>query len=592
MTYKEYFALVDLQKALPGIGVLTITAIFLNYLGNRMIPATRNSPLLQPAQNRRTKTLSPLHLLSSISALLTFVVIAYYLSILQGFGLISMQLYYSLAIATFSSYFIMCFSYVRRSGILLVLSSLVTAVVILSGPVIFGGICQIQATFENGVSGFIFSTSLTREYTLPEACPVGPPCHVYATLPENASDSVFINFHTNIKHPHAVVCYNTSITSSTKRELEQRDPADICIQTHVNDFKAVEWIGQRLVHSVYLFDLTPDTIYRINIYYDGTLQKEEIYQTLPLNSSQRKISIITGGDAGFLEMSFETGTQAAEYKPDLVVMGGDLAYDNGMHTCYDAWDKFLSIFEQMNSVKGMLIPIIFTIGNHDVGIESLSMRTVTKGEDGPPFFTFFPQHSRVGNDGSLVKEVPPTSERNSYFYHLIGGTLQVSLDCGYLADYNGTQLEWMKSLNKNYSSLPKFAVYHAPIYWAFGLWDPVASVIVMGMQHWVPEFDRSRYMSAWENHAHLLKRTKPLRGGTPTENGTMYIGEGCWGVYCLNLPLENSTGIFTKYRNRLNHFWLIELNNETVSYKAISSKGEIVDETWQRYDSYLIENKQ
>mmetsp|Transcript_1813 Transcript_1813/g.1708 ORF Transcript_1813/g.1708 Transcript_1813/m.1708 type:complete len:171 (-) Transcript_1813:542-1054(-) len=51
------------------------------------------------------------------------------------------------------------------------------------------------------------STSVSRFFDLKEACPPGPPCHVYATLPEDSATSVFINAHTNTEYEEVYVRY-------------------------------------------------------------------------------------------------------------------------------------------------------------------------------------------------------------------------------------------------------------------------------------------------------------------------------------------------------------------------------------------------
>ena len=37
-------------------------------------------------------------------------------------------------------------------------------------------------------------------------------------------------------------------------------------------------------------------------------------------------------------------------------------------------------------------------------------------------------------------------------------------------------------------------------------------------------------MTAFENHVHSFKRTKPLIGSTYSENGTIYVGDGAYGA--------------------------------------------------------------
>lgn len=62
----------------------------------------------------------------------------------------------------------------------------------------------------------------------------------------------------------------------------------------------------------------------------------------------------------------------AAYDPDVIVIGGDLAYDDGMRTCYYSWDNFYDILEKVNKKLNRLVPIILTIGNHDVGFDSMA----------------------------------------------------------------------------------------------------------------------------------------------------------------------------------------------------------------------------
>jgi hypothetical protein len=37
-------------------------------------------------------------------------------------------------------------------------------------------------------------------------------------------------------------------------------------------------------------------------------------------------------------------------------------------------------------------------------------------------------------------------------------------------------------------------------------------------------------MTVFENHVHSFKRTKPLLGNSPKENGTVYLGDGAYGA--------------------------------------------------------------
>lgn len=34
-----------------------------------------------------------------------------------------------------------------------------------------------------------------------------------------------------------------------------------------------------------------------------------------------------------------------EFNPDIIMLGGDIVYDNGLRTCWYSWDYFYSMFE-------------------------------------------------------------------------------------------------------------------------------------------------------------------------------------------------------------------------------------------------------
>jgi hypothetical protein len=53
------------------------------------------------------------------------------------------------------------------------------------------------------------STWIIRQFELREACPPGPPCHIYATLPEDSATGVFINTHTNTRYSDMTVYFDT-----------------------------------------------------------------------------------------------------------------------------------------------------------------------------------------------------------------------------------------------------------------------------------------------------------------------------------------------------------------------------------------------
>lgn len=85
--------------------------------------------------------------------------------------------------------------------------------------------------------------------------------------------------------------------------------------------------------------LLPDTLHTISVIYEGKEQATHKY--IPISNRRKKFTMINGGDIGNTKTSAALTRQAIKYAPDLVVLGGDLAYDNNMKHCYYTWDFFL-----------------------------------------------------------------------------------------------------------------------------------------------------------------------------------------------------------------------------------------------------------
>lgn len=105
------------------------------------------------------------------------------------------------------------------------------------------------------------------------------------------------------------------------------------------------------------------------------------------------MTIINGGDLG---STFE-GKQQDEnlrknFNFDLIMIGGDITYDNNMYTCYNTWDLMLEQvphkFPTGNITR--LIPLILATGNHDVGVNSNNNHTWVLDDNQPVFFHWFP----------------------------------------------------------------------------------------------------------------------------------------------------------------------------------------------------------
>lgn len=155
----------------------------------------------------------------------------------------------------------------------------------------------------------------------------------------------------------------------------------------------VESIGQRNVYSVLFTNLTADTTYKLEILSKGgAVLKWANYKTVPdANTAELRMAI--GGDIGVSWNGDIMTSYLTDFKPDIILIGGDIAYDDAMRSCYYSWDTVYAMFEPIYTSLDRLVPIIFNVGNHDVGFDALTSNQIsTTKENLPLFFVFNPQH--------------------------------------------------------------------------------------------------------------------------------------------------------------------------------------------------------
>lgn len=115
---------------------------------------------------------------------------------------------------------------------------------------------------------------------------------------------------------------------------------------------------------------------------------------------------------------------------------------------------------ELNTQLNRLVPLILTIGNHDVGFNALAEVKIDMAdtENLPYYFIYNPQHKSLGSS-----EIPIPKDRRSFHYHILGPTVHVHLDSGYIERFD-TQRLLIDKVVSNFPSHFKFANYHNPIY--------------------------------------------------------------------------------------------------------------------------------
>ena len=243
--------------------------------------------------------------------------------------------------------------------------------------------------------------------------------------------------------------------------------------------------------------------------------------------------------------------------------------------------------EDLSTTLNYLTPLILGVGNHDVGLNNLAEVELKFDSNTPLYLQFFPQHFRTSVNGTMLPEVPEINERKTYFYHDFGNILYLSLDSGYLFDFKGEQLVWMNQTMTTFNDRIKFAQYHVPTYSSCVNKDADKTHNMDTLLYWNPMFDQFRMMTVFENHVHLFKRTLKLKGNLYDEKGTLYLGDGLWGVQANQCDEERmEERIFVKISKDI-HVWVTNITKTKVEHMALGLNGSIFDRDWQNVTDYV-----
>jgi acid phosphatase type 7 len=298
--------------------------------------------------------------------------------------------------------------------------------------------------------------------------------------------------------------------------------------------------------------LSPDTNYYF-VYEDEnhTAGEEQFFRTLPNDDSA--IEFIQGGDMSASKAIETIAKKSITDETMALLIGGDVAYANGKTSNYKMWLKWFEIMNRsMRTPNGRLIPLIVSVGNHEVNGQATS----DLYKKSPFYSHFFLQ------------------DESSYFKRRLGHhSMLYVLDSGHLTSHGGEQSKWLhKNMQMDTDIQHKFALYHVPLYPTFRDYD--GSLSKSGRQHWLPLFDKNKLSMAFENHDHALKRTHLLHAGAIVKKeGTIYVGDGCWGVG----PRPSEKRWYHTVAQSEQHVWRVQISTDSIHSEAIGSTGEILD---------------
>lgn len=379
------------------------------------------------------------------------------------------------------------------------------------------------------------------------SCAYGQPLHIYLTYSDAPETSIDINV-VMPEHVDGVnIYYDTAARDGKPGSYSQQVEAQY-VPT------LMELSDRRSLYVARLTDLEPGTVYYfVADEEEGGTTSERKFRTLP--GGDAPVRFVNGGDMGVDGYARPLLELAGETDPDFAVIGGDLAYANGLLGAFAIWHQWLKNWEElMVTSDGRMIPIVAGIGNHETN------RYAGDNEEAraPWYMGLF------GRQGE-----------NVYYTRLIGNNaVFFVLDSSHLVPH-AEQADWLRQqFEANKDVKYSFAVYHVPLYPAHRDYDGGGSVA--GREHWLPVFDQYELTVGLEHHDHVFKRTKPLRNNEVVEDGTVYIGDGCFGRD--PRTIDPQVRWYNEIEKSVAHFWVVDVAPDGLRFEAIDHTGNTIDQ--------------
>jgi len=312
-------------------------------------------------------------------------------------------------------------------------------------------------------------------------------------------------------------------------------------------------------HFVRLTGLSPNTVYYFVIQDSEGVSQRYSFKTAP-DHMDEPLSIIAGGDSRNHRTSRRNAnTLVSKLRPHVVFFGGDMTGgDSGSE-----WVEWMSDWQLTIAEDGRITPIVAARGNHEASNKSI--------------INLFD----VPNDGV-------------YFALNFGGGLLRAYTLNSLIPSGGAQAEWLrKDLSNNMHTQWRMAQYHYPI-------RPHTRVKKdrnNQLENWATLFHKHKVKLVVECDGHVVKTTYPIRPSRETgsdqgfirddENGTVYIGEGCWGA---PIRRNNDDKAWTRSSGSFNQFKWIFVRRDYIEARTIKTDNAEMVDAVDPYNIFQIPN--
>lgn len=354
-------------------------------------------------------------------------------------------------------------------------------------------------------------------------------------LRNNPSSSIVIGWN-QISGTNPIVYYGKQDYNSNFHNYSNKKSPD----------RIVEFKGMNN-HFVRLTNLTPNTAYYFVIKDSESVSKRYWFKTAPKNNEQ--ISIISGGDSRNNRKSRQNSNKiVAKLKPNIIMFGGDMTFGDTKKQCQEWMDDW-----QLTIAKDQRIfPLIIARGNHE-------------------------------KDDKTIYNLFDTPNEQNYYSIPVGNNFLRIYTLNTEISIPGGQTNWLKNeLATNINDKWKIVQYHRPM-------RPHVSKKKEGnfqYTYWSNVFFKNNVQLVIECDAHTVKTTWPIKPSTKVgsdegfirddKNGTVYVGEGCWGA-----PLRRNNDIksWTRDSGMFNQIkWIFVSNNSIVTRTIKTNNADDVAE--------------
>ncbi|MEM9990183.1 MAG: metallophosphoesterase family protein [Bacteroidota bacterium] len=308
---------------------------------------------------------------------------------------------------------------------------------------------------------------------------------------------------------------------------------------------------------VRLKNLKPNTTYYFIIKDSDGVSRPLSFHTMPDNAYER-LSIIAGGDSrNYRDARRRANALVGKLRPHFVLFAGDMTGGDDSKQ----WQQWFNDWQLTITPDGRLTPIVVARGNHEA-----SNKTLIDLFDVPHAGVYYALH--------------------------FGGDLLSVYTLNSMIASGGKQMQWLQTqLKDNSNTTWKMAQYHHSI-------RPHTAKKPEKLElqkNWSPLFHKYKVKVAIESDAHVVKTTYPIRPSNETgsdegfirddENGTVYIGEGCWGA-----PLRDSNDAkkWTRSSGSFNQFKWLFIDQERIEIRTIKTDFAEQTEVISKHNVFQI----